>query len=368
MFEILEYETDLEFERTKIILELMESELLDGIAMEGTVEKKGFFQTLIEKIQSIITTIQKKISEFFSSVTTKDKLDKAEKAIKENPELAKTKVKLNDYNELDELNRTTLREISQATTSDRIAEKMIKYKKQRNSILAKGTVVVISLGAALVLVTKNKNDKIKSLNEQKESVEASLRKMESRYNKMKEKGQSTINDLKAINKELQDKLELAQAKSAKKKMTVKASQLKRNISNNIGETQDQVTTMKQKANAQIEILQNASKDVLNSVADTVKACASPGKNIIDKVKEVKDIPTQVVNTVTDSKKTTEKGQKTALKTEILELQSRMSTAKEMINSDNPKITPERKEKAEKFLKANAKKLHDMKVAYSALKK
>ena len=364
--EILERTIDLEFERTHMILEFMESELLEGVIMEETVEKKGFFKTVIEKIRNIIETVATKISEFFASITVKNKLEKTEEVIKENPELAKAKVEIKDYSELDRLNSTTLREISNMDDSLAIRQRMIKYRKQRNSILAKGAVVVIGLGTALALVTKNKNEKIKKLKEEKDIAESSLKKMESRYEKMKQKGQDRINELKTQNKKIQDELEIASAKTPKKQASVKMAHFKRDVSDNIGKQRDIMIDMKEKASAQVEILQNASKDTISSISDTVKICANPNKSIVNKISTVVATPAKAVDAVKNGAKDAKVTRKQVLRNEIRELEEKMNRAKFILNSNKPEVTEEHKRKAQGFIRKYSKELHDKKIAYRAL--
>lgn len=314
--------------------------------IESSDDDSNFFDRLISKIKEIINNIREKISSFFSQKTTKDTIDKIEKESKTNPKILKKQVEMIDYDKLNKLNAEMQAELSRGNGN--LKEKMEKYRSQRNKVIAAGAVTTISLGAALVIVTnkmKNTNDK---LNSQLNSTTKELNALKLRHKNIRSK----LNEKEEENRNLKDKITILKQPSKAKKIQATAKIAKRKISDNSGKMSDSVELLKQTANANVEVLRNASSDIMHQSLDAFKACKSADTGIIEKGKAVTNSVSDIKKTITNTTNGTSKKEiitnnKEELRKKLKSLKEKRERAEKIYkDKSQPK---ERRGKANDFL-------------------
>lgn len=287
---------------------------------ESTEDGDGFFDKLISRIKEIIKNIKEKFTSFFTQKTTKDAINNVQQAAKKDPKILKKQVEMIDYDKLNKLNAEIQAELSRGNGN--LKEKMETYRSQRNKVIAAGAVATITLGAALAIVTtklKSTNDKLTNkLNE----TERNLNRC-----KLKNKAlRSTVNTQNEEIRDLKDKVNVLKQPSKAKKIKATTKIAKRKIVDTSNKMSDSVELLKQTANAEVEVLRNASSDVMHEALDAFKACKSADTNIIEKGKTVANSVSSVKKTLTDTANGTTK--KNIISNNKDEIRSKLKSMKE----------------------------------------
>lgn len=174
------YNTDTSF--SKLICECescieLINDNYDNVYYEESGDKqKGIIQTIIEKIGNAISTLAKKISEFF----TGKKTESIESKIKNNPELAKETVEIMNYNELSRESQKALKEVDSAKDSESINNAKTKFNKKRAAIIGTATVVTVAAGVGIVKKisadNKSNDNELKKIKKEIDNKETEARK------------------------------------------------------------------------------------------------------------------------------------------------------------------------------------------------
>lgn len=143
------YEKEMEIENLE--LNALVNRLDSPFFMEAG-NGNGLISRIFSKIREILEKCKKAISDFFASASFKKKSEQAENAIKSYPDIGREKVNIPDYQKLDRLNQSTLRELQRAKDPVAVVE---KYKKQRNAILG-GALIGSTVAGALAFIKKRK--------------------------------------------------------------------------------------------------------------------------------------------------------------------------------------------------------------------
>ena len=326
------YEACLE---TEIMCEKMNLELFlsDNIFEDYYTESvQDIFQKAVDFISGIIKRIKEsfnkfktKIAEIFTNKKLEDKINELEQAMKENPQLKDEKVSMPDYEQLEKL-RNDIRsdiqkEMSRPTNininpdkSYALEQKMKKYKKQRNKILAASAAVTITLGAALVYLKSSKDkivdkmtkeheetintleERIKDCEDQAKNAKDALGdqiKINERLNdKVKKQGEEIKKNRNIIGG-LNHKLNEANAKTPAAKAKAKAGSALHTFNNDmdrasqkVNDAKAKVSNMTEQAKASATILGDAFSDIMGQARDTVTAVGN-ASSLKDKKDEAK---------------------------------------------------------------------------------
>lgn len=319
------------------------------VFMESSSDSTSVFDKMIEKVKTVIKKVKSSITEFLTSKTVDKQLNDLKEKINEDPSLKNQTATMVDYDKLDKLNTSTLKELEKTDDPEAV---ITKYRKQRNVILAASAAVTVTLGTALVMITKNKNKRINKLDDQLKQAESSLTKLKHRYVRVKNKAVLLSNENEKLNK----KLELQKEKSPVGKSRVLASQTKdlvvdkvTTVRNNTSKGADNI---KKTAQLEMEVLKNASTDVLSSVKDVVNVCtnASTGK-----VKKTMAVAKGVASTAKTASKlasgeirsNTINEEREKLKGELTKMKVRIEKGVGMLN--DPNASEEKKKKVKEML-------------------
>ena len=156
-------------------------------------------QTLVDSFIATVQKIKEAFLNFIQKKTTKDAIDKAEDAIKENPEVANKKIKVTDTSKLEKNAEDTIKDISKAHSVDEVVRRMDKYRKQRNTLIKITAAVTITAAAAILLIKKADNKIINKINEELKNAKDTLNDRE----KIILSQSKTIDNQKKTIKELQ---------------------------------------------------------------------------------------------------------------------------------------------------------------------
>ena len=341
----------------------LESEIysLDGIFLESGADMNSTVDTIVAKIRGIIETAKKKITEIFEKAVVKKKLAETQKKIDENPSLKTQKVKVKDYSKLEKLDDDTLRAI--ASGKD-VEATMVKYRKHRNVLLAAAATVTITLGTALVMVTRNKDKRINNLNAKLGKTEATLKKCINQNGRLK----SSLKTTRERNKQLSDDLEVAKAKGLRK-TSVKGKQIRRDVQDAAANASNSMNATKEIMSANVEIFKNAGTDTLNSVKEVLGVCMNPTSSPIKKAGAVVKGAAKIGNTVKEvsdgsAKKNVMDGRKSEFADKITHLRGEIDKAKEVFNSAN--ASAEQKSKAGQYITRAESQIRSLKVKMKRL--
>lgn len=154
----------------------------------GSAPKESVFKKIIDRAKKMIADFIEKVKSFFAKKKTKDTIDKADKAFKDNPKLKNAKLKVVDYSKLDKLTEATISKIvKNPDKADQIFE---TYQKSKKLIL--GSTIAIGAGALLL--------KFKSMSNQISDYKSVIDEMSS----LDAVAANKIDDLDSANKVLQD--------------------------------------------------------------------------------------------------------------------------------------------------------------------
>ena len=197
-FEILSLQSDITFEKT--IQYILLDRMSDDVYYEnGNNESKisNFFTSLITKITNAIKKAKDAIVSLFTQKKVDDTINNLENKIKENPELGKQQVKIPYSGQLDKLTQEIRVNID---TTSNTQETIEKYKKQRNRILKGGIFVTVSLGSALVILSKLKNKSIKKLDNDLKQTTNKLKNWKIIWRMLSNQIDSIVKILMSLNK------------------------------------------------------------------------------------------------------------------------------------------------------------------------
>lgn len=139
--------------------------------MDPTRGGGSFFARIKKTIADVIDNISKSIKDLFSNIGKKKTLDKAEDAIRKNPELKNKKVKVKDYSKVHVLSKKTQQQIKNAKSKEEVDRIMADYKKKRNGLIGAGAALaVVTVGTLIAIGRRGQNKTVSSLNEVKEEA------------------------------------------------------------------------------------------------------------------------------------------------------------------------------------------------------
>lgn len=107
--------------------------------------KESFFKRAIAKIKAML----QKISDFITSESTKKRAEKLKSTIDKNPELAKQRVQIEDYESSYKLGESTLQKIEKAKTKEEVDTMTTEYQKRRK----KRKKITITVAALVAIIT-----------------------------------------------------------------------------------------------------------------------------------------------------------------------------------------------------------------------
>ena len=343
--------------------------LFYGIDNEYMTESSGdgsnFIDTIISKVKEIIQKIKEKIQSFFAEKSTKETINQVQEKAKKNPELLKKKVDVIDYDKLNKLNMEMQAELSRGNGN--LKEKMEKYRKQRNAVIAAGAVTTVTLGTLLAIITKKKNDKISELNGQLNKTTKNLNSLKSRHDKLN----GNIRSLQEENQDLKDKLLVKNQPTVKRKLQAKGKVVKRKFDENTSKMSDSIELVKQEASANAEVLKNVSNDIMHQTMDAFKACKSNSNSIIDKTKAVASSAINVKDTVKDlatgkTKENINTSNKQEIAKKIKTLKEKRERARKMYNDHSQ--PRERRMKAKDYIDMSSNQYNTLVAKYNKLNK
>lgn len=280
-FDIMIKEAEIEF--NEIRADLIVSPYMESADFFFESEGDGnFFTRMIEKIGTLINNIKEKIISFFKKDTTEKTVKEIEDVAKENPELLNAAVSIRDYHALYSLNEMTQKKLMDEKCE--VEKTMKKYRKQRNIILAAGAAVTISLGAALVIVTKKKDEKISSLENLYKSVKRKLHIKEQKYEDLKQdhisyknKAEDKIKSLNSTVSKQNDTIEELKAKGIKRTQLKVLHAVKQPIRNGQQagkDLQKSIDQTKEQVVAIAECAKDMATDTANECSDAFKVLSS----------------------------------------------------------------------------------------------
>lgn len=280
-FDIMIKEAEIGF--NEIQADLIVSPYMESSDFFFESEAEGnFFTRMIEKIGTLINNIKEKIISFFKKDTTEKTVKEIEDVAKENPAFLRTHVTMADYNALYDLSERTQKQLMNEKCD--VEKTMKKYRKQRNIILAAGAAVTISLGAALVIVTKKKDEKISSLEKLYKSVKRKLQIKEQEYEDLKQdhigyknKAEDKIKSLNNTVSKQNDTIEELKAKGIKRTQLKVLHAVKQPIRNGQQagkDLQKSIDQTKEQVVAIAECTKDMATDTANECSDAFKVLTS----------------------------------------------------------------------------------------------
>lgn len=130
------YEEDLDF---------LLSEDCQNFMYEASAQVK---QSFLSRIATKIKTMFQKIRNFFTSSAAKKQAEQLKNAVDENPELAKQKIQIEDYESQYKLGKRALAKIKKAKSKEEADQIVAQYQASRK----RRKIVTITVGAALATV------------------------------------------------------------------------------------------------------------------------------------------------------------------------------------------------------------------------
>ena len=366
MFDLLEKELECDFAYIESEIANAEYESFDPdfFLEAGENSPESFLDRIIKKIQDIVERVKKAFSEIFAKKTVAKATEKFDEAKAENPAIANEKVKMKDYKQLQKLNDDTMTILLKTEDTEKIKKQMAKYRKQRNRILAMGTVTTVGLGALVYFMHKGYKDKM-------DKLEKKIRRVEKDANDAKndlKKAKGKISDLKKEDESLANENSILKQKSPAAR-TIKRVQIKKaQTGEAVSSVKGVFTGVKESLAARTEVLQNETTDAVNMAKDVVTA-VSEAKSPVSAMKAVGKTVSSVKNIGGAIKKGVAKG-----------LDENLETYKERIEKTNSEIQRAKRVmaksekgseayvKAETWLKKAEPHLHKLKTTYATLLK
>lgn len=270
---------------------------------EDPVEKEKFLDKLVERVSKLVNDCIKTINEFFQNHFTGNKKKELEDRIENDPSFKDKEFKVVDYEKMENIQETVCNEIEKAKTKEEVEEKMKKYRKQRNILLAASAAITVGGAYLYNRMAKNKNAKIKKLKDQNEKFGNYIHKCKAHIDNLEEKN----SDLTMKNKELTEKLKArTPAKRTAVSLKYKAAGATKSISSN----KDLVT---KKTSAVAEVIGDTVTDAKNELKEVAAALVSPDKSTVSKVATVTKAPAKLVSAVVNGAKDSKSAATTAEK-------------------------------------------------------
>lgn len=126
-------------------LDFLLSEDCQSFMYEASEQVK---QSFLSRIATKIKTMFQKIRNFFTSSAAKKQAEQLKNAVDENPELAKQKIQIEDYESQYKLGRKALAKIKKAKSKEEADQIVAQYQASRK----RRKIVTITVGAALTAV------------------------------------------------------------------------------------------------------------------------------------------------------------------------------------------------------------------------
>lgn len=366
MFELLEKELECDFAYIESEIANAEYESFDPdyFLEAGDNSAESFFDRIVAKLQEIVERVKKAFSTIFAKKSVDKVTEKYDAAKEKDPSVANKKVKMKDYKKLQELNDNTMTVLLKTEDGEKIKKQMIKYRKQRNKILALGTVAVVSLGTCIHFMSKGYKKKMAKI----EKDNATLTKQVAEYKRGCATLYGKLKDSHAENKSLRDENEILKQNSPAKR-TVKRIQIKKaDASNAINSAKGVFTGIKESISAQTEVFNNQASDTVSMAKDVVTAVAS-AKSPVGAAKAVGKTTSSVKNLGSNIKAgvTKEIGDKAVeYKEKIQMVTEKMEKAKKVMENNPP--DSEKHKKAAAWLKKADPNLKKLKTTYATLMK
>lgn len=361
-FDLLRKEVDQEFMEAEGIMNDIYLSALNYLTEDGesTYSSEKKMNGIITRIRRAIQNVIDRFRDLFADKKMKD----IEKAIKENPELANTKVQVENTDKLDELAEQVSKGLQKAKSKEDLEAQMKKYRSQRNKILATSAVVTITLSALLVKMKKNKDEKINKLKKKTDKLEEQC----SEYSKKMTNASKKIQYLKKETKKARNDLEVAKQDSLKAKAQVKSRQVKESIGDSGKKFAESVDGAKAIISANAEIIKDSTHDVITEMESAAKAVAR-SKTKVQKVANTVSGVKKVTESVKNSSKSADQvyaNKRAAIKKDAEKIKKSRERAKAVLK--NPEATTEQKKKAKDYMDKSMSKLSELKRQYDVLKK
>lgn len=164
--ELIQYKTEKAY---NIIIESvlnLEDELNlnfeEDILTESASESiSKFFKKIYETIKKINEQVRSSIEKIFHREVVKKQIDELEKAIDDDPSIAKEEISIKDYEQIKKLNAEIQIDILKTDSIEELANKMTKYRKQRNRLISGSVVVGTTVGTIFHFILKKKDKVVK---------------------------------------------------------------------------------------------------------------------------------------------------------------------------------------------------------------
>lgn len=370
ILELIQYKSEKAFD---IIIESIdynedidESFLDDEILTESAGDAiSSFFDKICTAIKNIIERVKDTVSKLFTKTEVVTEITKIEKVIEQNPSFATKEVKVKNRKKMKELEKSVKFEIVKAGSVDELQKQMKKYRKQRNAFLAGSLLVTTSVAAVCHFILKGKKDEFDELTKKEKEARENVEK----YKNLCKRAVHQKREVKEENEVLKSEVERLKADTAAKKARYYANQAKNKVEkvkNNVDET---VTLQKAKASAELEVLKDATSDIVSGIREGLTVCKDATKNIIEKVeagaKAVANVKTSAEKAL-DSSATRNKllKRKEELKNEMQELNDKIEKAEKKIN--NPNFDKEKKKQLSRLVVQAKEKLDELREEYKPL--
>ena len=334
--------------------------IFDNYFTESTNEA-SFFDKMIERAKKIIEEVKNKVNELVTKVTVKQKLDSLKEAIKKNPVIGNKKIKMTDYDKLEQLNNAAAKELEK--TND-VENMMKKYRTQRNKLLAASAAITISLGAALVFITKRKEQKNKNLDQSLSQSQKRISRLKAKYTNLKGENES----LNSENDKLKNKIKMYRASTPAEKAKIAAQQTGNELKKKGEKFATGVDIIKNKAQAETEILSNTTKDLVNSVKDTLTVCGSEA-SALKKIGSVTKGTGEIIGAGArlisgETKNNVNVKNKEKLRSDIRSISSKIEKAKSILSDKSQ--SAETRQRAKKYIDSATAKLKRQKAVYKSI--
>lgn len=366
LFQEMIMESTIEFEKLRRNLFIESSEYHELMVEEAasSVDDEGFFTRIIEKIREIVKSVKDKLAALFKHEKIDNAVKTLEDAKKTNPQIMTTTITMVDYQKLQKLNDDTSKELTKEGVD--VEEKMKKYRSQRNKILAASAVVTVTLGSALYMITKSKNEKIQELDTRQRETESKLNILKGRYIAIRKE----LANEKESNLKLSNENERLRERTLSGKTKVVAKQASERMKNASEKNAKDIANIKAAVSAQTEVLQNATTDTLHQVQDAVKTVINPDSSVLTKIKSVKDTvaqPAKSVKSVIDGSEKQKVLEKrlSEVKEKRDKYKRKIENAQKILKSDS--ASDEQKERAKEFLTKVPAYMERLKKEYGIIK-
>lgn len=248
---------------------------------------KDAFNGILDAIDAFFS----KIIESIKSLFTKNEVDTIKKVVNENPEIAKTKIKIHDQKELDKLYNQCVIKIEKGEDPN----KVISYYKKRSSAIKTSVYIIGCIG---VILYKRDRDQKKQIDNLQRSNNRLTKKVEiykkviGKYRVVNKQKTSIINKLAAKNKSYKNTL-ASTAKSQEK-----INELS-NENQNLKKTAEIYKNKLSESNKKCNILMRKYCTIINAIKSLSTEYSEDSKiynkNIISAIKKEINHHTQKIN-------------------------------------------------------------------------